>query len=136
MGGEPALKGKIPPYEEGIRVPMVIRYDPLTASPREDWSLALNIDLAPTFADLAGVIPPSVDGSSLVPLLGNPQAQWRSDFLVEHLEDWPRIPTYCAVRNQQYMYIDYQYQEGQHEEELYDLTVDPYELDNRATDPT
>lgn len=36
-------------YEESIRVPMVIRYDPwtATAAPRSDSRFALNIDLAP-----------------------------------------------------------------------------------------
>ena len=49
-------------------------------------SIALNIDFAPTFAELTGVSPADfVDGRSLVPLLdGDPPAEWRHGFLVEH----------------------------------------------------
>ncbi len=43
------------PYEESIRLPFVVRYDPLTSAPRTDPNLVMNIDLAPTFAALAGV---------------------------------------------------------------------------------
>jgi arylsulfatase A-like enzyme len=53
--------------------------------------LALNIDLAPTFADLTGVAPPDfVDGRSLTPLLrGEVSVSWRHEFLVERYGDVP-----------------------------------------------
>ena len=62
-------EGKVVPYEESIRVPLVIRYDPLTAAPSTESDLTANIDLAPTFADLAGVTAPGAEGTSLMPLL-------------------------------------------------------------------
>lgn len=122
------------PYEEDIRVPLVVRYDPLTASPRvDDTHLALNIDLAPTFAAVAGVSAPGADGNSLIPLLTSSSAPWRSDFLVEHLKGGggDSVPSYCAVRSGTHTYV--QYQTG--EEELYDLVADPYQLQNRSADP-
>src|SRR5262249_55627460 len=102
--------------------------------------LALNIDLAPTFAQVAGVTPPRTDGQSLVPLLEYPSAPWREDFLIEHLDKRTVInasdvlidvPTYCEVRTTQYAYVQY----VDHEEELYDIVADPYELTNLARDP-
>ncbi len=128
-----AAARKLVPYEESIRVPLVIRYDPLTGGlRREDPHLALNIDLASTFAALAGRTMPGAEGRSLVPLVSGRHPAWRHDFLVEHLNGRPQrdVPTYCAVRSQRYKYVLYQTRE----EELYDLKLDPYELDNRASD--
>ncbi len=123
---------KLVPYEEPIRVPLVIRYDPLIGEqPSEDGHLVLNIDLAPTMAALAGVSLPRADGRSLLPLLSTErEPPWRSDFLVEHLAGLPdpKVPTYCAVRSERYKYV--LYQTG--EEELYDLVHDPHELENLA----
>ncbi|MFN2543149.1 MAG: sulfatase [Actinomycetota bacterium] len=133
--GEHRWTGKKDAYEESIRVPMIVRYDPMVTAHRSDPHLVLNIDLAPTFADLAGTQLEQPDGRSFLPLLGSdqPSPAWRTDFLVEHLrdEDAP-VPTYCAVRNEQYLYVVYE----TGEEELYDIQKDPYELNNRAFDPT
>ena len=125
---------KLVPYEESIRVPMVIRYDPLThGRPRTDRRLALNIDYAPTFAALAGRQMKGAEGRSLVPVLAGQQPAWRHDFLIEHLRGPPQtdVPTYCGVRNERYKYVLYQTRE----EELYDLKLDPFELVNQASNP-
>jgi N-acetylglucosamine-6-sulfatase len=116
-------------YEESIRMPLVVRYDPLIGSARSDPNLVLNIDLAPTFAALAGVSAPGAEGSSLLGLLSDPGSSWRSDLLVENKGSAP--PTYCGVRNAGWIYV--QYSTG--EEELYDLVADPYQLRNLVTDP-
>jgi N-acetylglucosamine-6-sulfatase len=119
------------PYEESIRVPLVIRYDPLISVPSVDPHLALNIDLAPTFTEVGGATLAQPDGKSLVQLLGGDGRGWRTDFLVEHLQAWDVIPTYCAVRNEGYVYVGY----GTGERELYDLAADPYQLTNVSSDP-
>jgi arylsulfatase A-like enzyme len=126
-------RGKWVPYEEAIRVPLVIRYDPVTHErPRQDDRLALNIDLAPTLAALAGVELPGADGRSLLPLLRQPARlpTWRRDFVVEHLAGPNQlgVPTYCAARSERYKYVVYQTGEV----ELYDLYRDPNELRNLA----
>ena len=55
LWGEHRWSSKVVPYEESIRVPFVIRDDALITAPRRDDHLVLNIDLAPTFADIAGI---------------------------------------------------------------------------------
>ena len=63
--------GKWTPYEEDIRVPLIVR-GPGVAEGKTLHQMVLNQDLAPTFADIAGAKTPSfVDGRSLVPLLSD-----------------------------------------------------------------
>ncbi len=126
-------------YEESIRIPLIIRYDPLVDAPRSNDELVGNVDLAPTFAAVAGIPAPGAQGKSLLPLLtaaaGDPPP-WRKRLVIEHLKGQPGtgddVPTYCAVRSDRFKYVVY----STHEEELYDLLADPAELDNRAADPT
>jgi len=133
LWGEHRFKSKRAAYEESIRVPFVVRYDPLVQKPRVDDRLVLGIDVAPTLAELAGVPAPGAEGHSLLQPLRYPfSSQWRTDFLVEHMrEDARDIPTYCAVRNETTMYVDY----ADGSQELYDLTNDPFELVNQAKNP-
>lgn len=131
LHGEHRISGKSAPYDESVRIPLVIRYPPLLESGEIDRHLVLNVDLAPTFAELAGVPAPGVEGMSLLPLLPAPLLPWRRDFLVEHLATRERIPTYCAVHSASYEYVQYE----SDEEELYDLDLDPYQLVNVAGDP-
>ncbi len=127
MWGEHGWSSKVVPYEESIRVPLVIRADAMIASPHRDDHLVLNIDLAPTFADVSGASAPRMEGMSVVPLLVSTRAAWRKDFLMEHLELGPGgVPTYCGVHGRRYVFVDY----GTGEEELYDLRVDPFQLAN------
>jgi N-acetylglucosamine-6-sulfatase len=125
---------KFVPYEESIRVPLVMRYDGLVPAPRTEQRLVTNIDLAPTFAELGGATPAAMDGRSVVPMLGDRDTAWRDVFLVEHLVEPERrgalVPTYCAVRTPRWKYVAY----STREEELYYLGRDRYELENRARD--
>ena len=145
--------GKNTPYEEDVRVPLVV-VGPGVPAGRTVEHLAVNIDLAPTWADLAGAaVPAFVDGRSLVPLLTGalpPPNQWRRSFLIEHVAQ-PRtrggdrdpeppddpapaspglraVPTFSGLRTQDYVYVEY----ATGDRELYDLRRDPFELENLA----
>ena len=91
--------------------------------------MVLNIDLAPTLLELAGLpVPPTMEGQSLVPILQNPQTIGRTAWLYEYFKDFPyRVPQLNAVRTDRYKYIDY---EGVREDELFDLVRDPKEKQN------
>jgi N-acetylglucosamine-6-sulfatase len=128
LHGEHRWTRKEAPYEEAIRVPLVLRWDAAGWKPRTETALALNIDLAPTIADAAGIATPSTDGESLLPLLEGRTSTWRRDFLIEHLEGTNPVTTYCAVRSARWKYVRY----ATGEEELYDLDADPLELENLA----
>ena len=132
--GEHRWSKKEAPYEEVIRVPLVVRWDAggVLAGSAPD-ALALNVDLAPTIAAAAGVPAPGVEGRSLLPVLrGGGRPASREDLLVEHLAGTNPVPTYCAVRSRGWMYV--RYTDGQ--EELYDLRADPGQLRNLAGEPS
>src|SRR5215212_1880451 len=123
--------GKRAPYEEDIGVPLMVRGPGVPAGAVRD-QLVLNNDFAPTMADLAGASTPSfVDGRSFAPLLtGSPPTSWRQAFLEE---GWfisggsPLVPTHKGVHTKDHMFIEYDTKER----ELYDLVLDPYQLQSK-----
>jgi N-acetylglucosamine-6-sulfatase len=149
--------GKLTAYEEDIRVPLFVR-GPGVPAGGERQEFVGNLDLAMTFAALAGAsVPDYVDGRSFAPLLGagRKPEQWRGAFLVEQeqvhfnpararaagrrqvlepLDPFEStmptqrrgIPAYAALRTATHTYVVY----STGERELYDLTADPYQLDN------
>jgi N-acetylglucosamine-6-sulfatase len=125
-------------YEESIRMPLLLRYPKTIKAGTVRRELALNIDLAPTLLELAGVkVPDTMQGRSLVPLLAGKRPSWRNSFLIEYYSDkvFPRIfqMGYKAVRSGRWKYIHYLELDGM--DELYDLETDPYELKNLIHQP-
>jgi arylsulfatase A-like enzyme len=98
--------------------------------------MVLNIDIAPTVLDLAGVpIPEWMHGRSAAPLLKGEKTDWRKDWLYEYFE-FPAVHSVRknrGVRTDRYKYIHY-YEEPE-EFELYDLQKDPGEKNNLIDDP-
>lgn len=159
LGQHRQMSGKQAPYEEDIRVPLIVRGPGVPAGRTVDH-LSGNIDLAPTFAEWAGVqAPDTVDGRSLAPLLRTdppPVAAWRDAFLLEHgapeVVDGSDvsgvnepadpstspagnrgIPQFNGIRTRTHTYVEY----STGERELYDLTADPHQLQNsvQSADP-
>jgi arylsulfatase A-like enzyme len=131
LWGEHGLGDKRASYEESIRIPMLARYPRLIKPGSVAGQFALNIDVAPTFLDLAGVRPPaSIHGRSLVPAMRGNARGWRQTFLGEYFEEqqFPRIPTWQAVRGERWKYTRYPALSGM--DELYDLRDDPEEMNN------
>lgn len=125
-------------YESSMRVPLVV-YDPRADAVKRGVRLeqiALNIDLAPTMLELAGLpVPKVMQGLSLVPLLRGEQAAWRDDFFCEHLFATPEvvIPRCEGVHSRDWKYIRY-IDEDPIYEELYHLESDPDEAHDLCSD--
>ncbi len=133
MGQHRLFVGKTTAYEEDIRVPMVIRGPGVPAGVTLEH-MVLNNDLAPTFAAIAGIQPPSfVDGRSFLGLLAKPEQPWRRSFMVERrqMETHELVGKAIidALRTGGHTYVEY----GTGERELYDLGADPFQLDNSVT---
>ena len=131
--GEHRLAGKNSVYEASIRVPLVVKGPGIPA--RETRSqLVNNLDVVATIEQAAGLTPSvSPDGRSLMPILADGAAPWRSAILIEGGNDVePPQQRFSAVRTATRKYARH----GDGFEELYDLVADPFELDNKAKDPS
>ena len=135
--GEHKLGDKRAAYEESIRVPFMIRYPKIQPGPLEVDEMALNLDMAPTILDLAGVpIPASMQGRSLYPFLtGAVPDKWRNSFIFSYNID-PNIPNAAVVPHLGLRRADglklVGYQDNDLWNELFDTSQgnDPYEIDN------
>jgi arylsulfatase A-like enzyme len=134
--GERGMADKWFMYEESIRVPAII-FDPRLPGRRNGVAeqLTLNIDLAPTVLDCAGLkVPEAMQGKSLLPLLKGENPDWRHDFFYEHHTLPARIPPSEGVRTTRWTYLRWVGMEPA-VEELYDLASDPHQERNLADDP-
>lgn len=136
MRGEHRIPAeKYAPYEESIRVPLIVR-GPGIASGITVHQVAGLVDLAPTLLELAGASTSAVgesDGRSLVPLLHalDPRKiPWRESILIEHFGGGApyRVRSYSGIRSEKETYVEY----ATGEREYYDLVKDPYQLENKA----
>ena len=143
-------------YEPSLRIPLVVRYPRLVKPNRVEPAMALNVDIAPTILDFAGIpAPEPMQGRSLRPLLeADAPADWRQSILYSYYENsWAlaglgaearadpsfqyftphRIGPHRGVRTQRHKLIEY-YGEGEYWE-LFDLEQDPNELRNLFGQP-
>jgi arylsulfatase A-like enzyme len=155
--------GKFLAYEPATHLPLLIRGPGITPG-TATGELAANTDIAPTILELAGVTPDkSIDGTSLVPFMRDPSLRTRRAILFESFVETNDVeangePTaqrtvkevkrrrvepgaqasivappkdYEGIRLGPYKYIEWP--DG--EKELYDITKDPYELNNIVRQP-
>jgi arylsulfatase A-like enzyme len=117
-------------YEPGLRVPLIAKGPGIKANLTPSEFVA-NIDLAPTFLDLAGLpIPDSMQGRSLVPLLhGESPDDWRESVYYRYYHDPGHHDTraHYGVRSKNHKLIYYWTKDAY---EMYDLVADPAEQHN------
>lgn len=138
--GEKQLLGKWTPYEESLRIPFIV-YDPRTSARKGKVmnEMVLNIDVAPTILELAGVeVPEGTDGRSLVSLLDGKEKSWRKEFFFEHYCAPPHVKSYLprneGIRTETGKYvrwIDF----GELQEEYFDLERDALETSSLVGNP-
>jgi arylsulfatase A-like enzyme len=123
-------------YEPSIRIPMILRYPVRIKAGGSSEKMALNLDVAPTILDLAGLPAIETRGKSLMPIMeGKTVNDWRTDWLYEYYEypGWENVKPCRGIRTERYKLI--QYFLPPEEFELYDLQVDPDEKHNLYGDP-
>lgn len=129
-------------YEQSIRIPLIMRYPRMVKAGTKNSGLVLNIDLAPTFLELAQAeIPSTVQGKSWMGVLSG-KDKGRESFLYEYYDEhiyrntdqFRSTPTSIAIRTKRWKLITFP--ELQDEiDELYDLQDDPGELRNLIKKP-
>ncbi len=134
--GEHGLIDKRHAYEESMRVPLLV-WAPGMVKPKSVIDqVIMNVDLAPTFLELAGITKPAnMQGNSFAPFLKGQSIPWRNRVFYEYYWEaaFPQTPTMFSVRTDQYKYI---FNYGAWDiNELYDLKKDPYEMNNLIRDP-
>ena len=143
-------------YEPALRIPLLVRYPRLIGPGLVPDRPALNVDIAPTLLDFAGIrVPGEMQGRSLRPLLeGDPPDNWRESILYSYYENswafremardqmtdpsfqfWTphRVGPHRGVRTDRYKLIEYYGEEDYWE--LFDLREDPHELQNLYGEP-
>lgn len=132
--GDHGLYDKRFMYEESIRMPFLVRGPGIKPGTLVD-SLAVNVDFASTFMDLAGLKPASdMQGRSLVPLMkGQVPPDWRRSFYYRYYHDPGDHNTraHLGIRTTTHKLIHFWKQD---QWELYDLVQDPEELKNVYSD--
>ena len=143
MGEHGLNPGKQTAFDTDVNVPLIVA-GPGVVPGATVTVPAENIDLRPSFAELAGLDPPAgVDGSSLVPLWrGEVPAAWREVALIEHhgppsdpadpdIQPWRAAnpPDYQALRGSGFTYVEY----GDGASEYYDNVADPHQMHNLAS---
>lgn len=128
--GQRGLTDKFLMFEESIRVPLIVLDPnaPRRARGHKVDEMALNIDLAPTVLDYAGVrAPADMQGRSLRELVHGTARVWRTDWFYEHHFTYDgKIPEVEGVRTERWKYMRYT-GVSPAVEELYDLRSDPLE---------
>lgn len=136
MFGEHGLIDKRTAYETSMRVPMLAHCPDLIKPGTVVNEVVANIDVAPTFLEVAGLkMPKYMDGKSFLPFLRGQTQPWRTGLLYEYYweRNYPQTPTMHALRTDRYKYIHYH---GIWDtDELYDLQEDPNETNNLIHQP-
>jgi len=140
MSEHGGLHDKRKAYDPSIRIPLVMWSPSILSSQKVD-ELVLNIDLAPSLLDIAGVsIPEHMQGENWAPLL-EPDGEGRDGFLYEYYKEsdyrprggFPGTPTLHAYRTEEWKIV--RYPDGDFESELYHISADPNELYNLVANP-
>ena len=125
--GEKDTWGKLTLWEESTNVPFIIVAPGVTTPGSRSAEAVSTHSIYPTLVELVGLEKPDhVDGTSLVPLLRDPELEW-DDVAITTYGDYGNF----TVRDDHFRYIIY----ANGDEELYDARFDPNEWTNLANDP-
>ncbi|WP_036691736.1 sulfatase family protein [Pedobacter glucosidilyticus] len=122
-------------YEESFRTPMVMRYPRVVKAGTVSENMILNLDIAPTMLDIAGLaIPKEMQGESFMPIITGDKKKERDAIFYHYYENGEHaVSPHFGIRTKRYKLIRfYKKVEGW---ELYDLEKDPYEIHNVYDNP-
>ncbi|WGQ11838.1 sulfatase [Pedobacter gandavensis] len=117
-------------YEESFRTPMVMRYPGVIKPGSVSKDFVMNLDIAPTMLDAAGIaIPKDVQGKSMLPQLKDSKTAGRKVMFYHYYENGEHsVSPHFGIRNSRYKLI--RFYKRVNSWELFDLQKDPNELNN------
>lgn len=137
MLGDHGFTSKVLPYRPATRVPLFVLGPNLKSA--VDDQLVLNIDMAPTILELAGIKGyDNIHGKSIVPILNGKNKGWRDNFIYEGLGTYGGAkPNLTAISKDFRLIITYEDEKlaTVNSRELYNQKTDPDEMKNLIQDP-
>jgi uncharacterized sulfatase len=132
--GEHGQWQKMSLFEESARVPLIVSAPSRKGNGKASPRTVELVDLYPTLADLCGLTAPAaLEGTSLRPLLDNPQQAWDEPAITQVTRGAAQERFMGkSVRTERWRYTEWD--EGKKGTELYDHDSDPRELKNLAND--
>lgn len=117
-------------YEESFRTPMIMRYLGKIKPGTKSDDFVLNLDIAPTVLDAAGVpVPKDMQGQSMLPLFAKKKGAVRDAIYYHYYENGEHsVSPHFGIKTKRYKLIRF-YQRVE-SWELYDLETDPHEMNN------
>ena len=117
-------------YEESFRTPMVMRYPGVIKAGTVSNDSVMNLDIAPTMLDAAGVaIPKDEQGKSMLPLFTDKKAKGRDAIYYHYYENGEHsVSPHFGIRTERYKLV--RFYKRVNSWELYDLKKDPNEMNN------
>lgn len=117
-------------YEESFRTPMMMRYPGVVKPGTVSNDFVMNLDIAPTMLEAAGVaIPKDEQGQSMLPLLKGEKTKGRDAVYYHYYENGEHaVSPHFGVRTKRYKLVRFYTRVNSWE--LYDLKKDPKEMRN------
>lgn len=117
-------------YEESFRTPLLMRYPGVVSPGSVNEDFVMNVDIAPTLLQMAGIrIPDDMQGESFLPLVTTKNAKGRNVMYYHYYENGEhKVSPHFGVKNHRYKLI--RFYKRVNSWELYDLKNDPDEMHN------
>lgn len=129
--GSHGLLGKQTMYDEGVRVPLIVRNPLVKSAEKTSDALVYLVDLFPTVCEWLGLpVPQGIEGKSLAAVYAGKERGVRDAVFGRY--DERDDPRFRMVRTDRYKLIRYLKLQR---EELFDLQADPYEQKDLSGDP-
>jgi N-acetylglucosamine-6-sulfatase len=137
MAGSRNIKGKVVPWEESLRVPLIIKAPKLATIKGVSNVPVSSLDISATILSMAGIsVPKEWSGRNLMPVLKGSKTHGINYALSQWADTQGQFRHYThrLVRTPKYKLI--RWDKPYKPDEMYDLVADPHETKNIINEPS